>query len=166
MSNNCTCVSVSICIKDEGVHFHGIFGCCERATTWVVHSKFFSPLAIFWLAFVSLARTRNAQSGALHYQKLRKVAKLEQIIAEEVASCLEANCRVSTSPSIVSHHCVQWYKLARWMCQCMYSMFTFYFRKERVQTVQSVSKRSKSLLSYSADGRGTHPLHSDLKKAQ
>ena len=23
-----------ICIKDEGAHFHGIFGCCERATAW------------------------------------------------------------------------------------------------------------------------------------
>ena len=21
-----------ICVKDEGAHFHGIFGCCERAT--------------------------------------------------------------------------------------------------------------------------------------
>ena len=21
-----------ICVKDEGTHFHGIFGCCERAT--------------------------------------------------------------------------------------------------------------------------------------
>ena len=52
------------------------------------------------------------------------------------------------------------------MCQRMYSLFTFYFRKERVQTVQSVSKRSKSLLSYSANGLGTHHLYSDLKKAQ
>ena len=82
-----------------------------------------------------------------------------------MVSWLEASCRASISPSIVSHHCVQWYKLARWMCQRMYSKFTFYFRKERVQTVQSVSKRSKSLLSYSANGRGTH-LYSDLKKAQ
>ena len=50
--------------------------------------------------------------------------------------------------------------------QHMYSMFTFFFRQERVQRAQSTSKRSKSLLLYSANDRDAHHLHSDLQKAQ
>ena len=60
---------------------------------------------------------------------------------------------------------VTW-QLAHCMHQRTYSHFAFFFRQDRVQRVQSVSKFSKSLLSYSANDRGTHNLHSDLKKAQ
>ena len=51
------------------------------------------------------------------------------------------------------------------MRQRTYSMFNF-FHKERVQRVQSASKHSKFILSYSANDHGAHHLHPNLKKAQ
>ena len=48
-----------ICVKDEGAHFHGIFGCCERATALSSSLPIQSPVAILWLTFrLSQVHTR------------------------------------------------------------------------------------------------------------
>ena len=151
-----------ICIKDEGALFHGIFGGCERATaTAVVRSIFSSLLAILWLAFcLSWVHTRCT----IKRRTLPKVAQIMQ-------KTLQFGWRLAVEllhllPLFhITTNCVQWYILARCMRQCTYSMFTF-FRQERVQRVQSKSKHSRSLLSYSANDRGTHHLRANLQKAQ
>ena len=66
-------------------------------------------------------------------------------------------CKTSLEYAIDKEHMVKVFKMI---------LFTFFFRQERVQTVQSGLKRSQSILSYSANDHCAHRLHSNLKKAQ
>ena len=160
-----------ICVKDEGAHFHGIFSCCERATA-LSSSQQIQQSSGYLLADISslssqyamcnhapnftrsCARSRSFQLCEQTTQKIRPVG---QRLAVELLHLLRLY--------YITTNCVQWYILARCMRQRTYSMFNF-FRKERVQRVQSASKRSKFILSYSANDHGAHHLHPNLKKAQ
>ena len=132
-----------ICVKDEGAHFHGIFGCCEGATalnsSQQIQQSSGYPLAdISSLSSAyamrnqapnftrSCARSRSFQLREQITQKTRQVG---QRLAVELLHLLELY--------YITTNCVQWYILARCMRQRTYSMFTFFFRKERVLKVQS-----------------------------
>ena len=146
-----------ICGKDEGAHFHSIFGCCERATalssSQLIQQSSGYPLAdILSLSSAYVMRnqapnfTRSCarlQSFQLHEKIMQKTRQVGQRLAVELLHLVELY--------YITTNCVQWYILARCMRQCTYSTSSSSTKSEFKEfspreNVQSPSFRTEQMI--------------------